>query len=345
MSIRAGSPATNPPPKNWRVEAQVSDGAPGDARGPYPVNAKPGQAALPDRAVTEALNELQSPVDFVRWGASRFCEFGLVFGHGSDNAVDEALGLVLHALHLEPGVPEEVLHARLTRAEKAAVVDLLRRRIETRKPAAYLTGEAWFAGIRFAIDERVLVPRSPLAESIERGFEPWLDPDRVRRVLDIGTGSGCIAIACAYAFPDAQIDASDISADALEVAARNVRDHDLERRVHLHRAGGFGTLTQAYDLIVSNPPYVPRASYEALPEEYRHEPELGLVAGEDGLEVVDEILRGAPERLAPGGLLVVEVGEAASALSEKYPRLPFTWLDFTRGGDHVFALTREQIQP
>lgn len=304
----------------------------------------PTRAELLDRAAADALQELDSPVDFVRWGASRFAEFGLVFGHGSDNAVDEALGLVLHALHLEPGVPEEVFDASLTRAEKAAVVGLLRRRIETRKPAAYLTGVAWFAGMRFYVDERVLVPRSPIAEWIERGFEPWLDPERVRRVLDLGTGSGCIAIACAAAFPQATVDASDISADALEVAARNVRDHGLESRVRLHRCNGFDTLTQSYDLIVSNPPYVPQASYDVLPEEYRHEPKLGLIAGEDGLAIIDDILRKAPAHLNPEGLLVVEAGEAAPALTEKYPRLPFVWLDMTRGGDHVFALVREQLQ-
>ena len=316
--------------------SEPADDPPGGAGGS-------GRPALPDRAVAEALEELDTPLDYIRWGASRFNEFGLVFGHGTDNAVDEALCLVLHALHLAPGVPDEVLRARLTRAEKVAVTELLRRRIETRKPAAYLTREAWFAGLRFYVDERVLVPRSPLAEWIERGFEPWLDPNRVQRVLDLATGSGCIAIACAAAFPEAQVDASDISGDALAVAALNVRDHGLESRVQLHHSKGFDALPEAYDLIVSNPPYVSLASYETLPREYRYEPEQGLVAGADGLAVVDEILRDARDHLTPGGLLVVEVGESAPALVEKYPHLPFTWLDMTRGGDHVFALTREQL--
>lgn len=297
-----------------------------------------------ERAVAEALQELDSPLDFVRWGASRFNESGLAFGHGTDNAVDEALGLVLHALHLEPGVPDDVLRAKLTRAEKIAVTDLLRRRIESRLPAAYLTRAAWFAGMRFYVDERVLVPRSPIAEWIERGFEPWLDPQRVRRILDLATGSGCIAIACAAAFPNARVDASDVSEDALAVAAINVQEHGLESRVRLRHSRVFDALPETYDLIVSNPPYVRRETYAALPREYRYEPEQGLVAGEDGLAVVEEILRQAYEHLTPGGLLVVEVGESAPALVEKHPRLPFTWLDMARGGDHVFALTREQLK-
>lgn len=307
------------------------------------MNSAPGQLEALARAAEEALTELDAPLDFVRWGASRFSEHGLVFGHGTDNAVDEALALVLHALHLEPGVPDEVLRAKLTGTEKRAVVDLLKRRIESRKPAAYLTGEAWFSGMRFYVDERVLVPRSPIAEWIDRGFEPWLDPERVAQVLDLATGSGCIAIACAASFPTARVDASDISEDALAVAAINVRAHGLESRVRLLRSNGFEALPTGYDLIVSNPPYVPRASYDTLPDEYRHEPELGLVAGEDGLAVVDEILRSAPDHLRPNGLLVVEVGEAAPALTGKYPKLPFTWLDLTQGGEHVFALTREQL--
>ncbi len=307
------------------------------------MNPAPGQLESLIRAAEEALNELDAPLDFVRWGASRFSEHGLVFGHGTDNAVDEALALVLHALHLEPGVSDEVLHAKLTGSEKRTVVDLLKRRIESRKPAAYLTGEAWFAGMRFYVDERVLVPRSPIAEWIDRGFQPWLDPESVEHVLDLATGSGCIAIACAASFPTARVDASDISEDALAVAAINVRAHGLESRVQLLRSNGFESLHTGYDLIVSNPPYVPRASYNALPDEYRHEPELGLVAGEDGLAVVNEILRAAPDHLNPNGLLVVEVGEAASALTGKYPELPFIWLELTQGGEHVFALTREQL--
>ena len=305
----------------------------------------PSQAHSLDQAAAAAVEELDSPLDFVRWGASRFSEAGLAFGHGTDNAVDEALALVLHALHLEPGLPEEVLRGKLTRAEKQAVVDLLRRRLETRKPAAYLTGEAWFAGMRFHVDGRVLVPRSPIAEWIERAFEPFLDPSGVRRALDLGTGSGCIAVALAAAFPEAVVDASDVSADALSVAEKNVRYHGLEARVRMHHSDLFDALSGTYDLIVSNPPYVPQASYETLPEEYRHEPALGLAAGADGLAIVDRILQRAAGRLNAGGVLVVEVGEAAPALIEKYPKLAFTWLDMTRGGDQVFLLEKEQLPP
>lgn len=303
---------------------------------------KPASTSL-DEYMARAVEELHSPLDFVRWGASRFKEFGLFFGHGTDNAVDEALSLVLHGLHLEPGVPEEVLTATLTRAEKEAVAALLGRRIESRKPAAYLTGEAWFAGLKFHVDERVVIPRSPIAEWIERGFEPLLDPEKVTRVLDLGTGSGCIAIACAVAFPCARVDATDVSEPALEVARVNVEAHGLEERVRLIPSDGFAAVEDDYDLIVSNPPYVPEASYRRLPEEYRHEPASGLAAGPEGLDVIDRIIEGAPKFLEPAGVLVVEVGEAREALERKYPRLPFLWLDFERGGDDVFALTRSQL--
>lgn len=302
----------------------------------------PGPSSL-DEYVARAIEELRSPLDFVRWGASRFKEFGLHFGHGTDNAVDEALGLVLHALHLEPGVPEEVLTGRLTHSEKEAVTGLLKSRIETRKPAAYLTGEAWFAGLKFQVDERVLVPRSPIAEWIERGFEPLLVPDGVGRILDLGTGSGCIAVACAFAFPDALVDATDVSEAALEVARANVEAHGLEERLRLIHCDGFAAAEGPYDLIVSNPPYVPEASYRRLPEEYRFEPEGGLVAGPEGLDVIDRIIGEAAQFLRPDGLLLVEVGEAREAVERKHPQLPFLWLDFERGGDDVFALTGTQL--
>lgn len=288
---------------------------------------------------------MASPMDFVRWAASRMSEYGLFFGHGTDNAVDEAFALVLHALHLEPGTPAELLEAKLTSAEKAKVVSLIRRRIETRMPAAYLTGEAWFAGLKFAVDERVLIPRSPIAEWIERGFEPFLNADDVRRVLDLGTGSGCIAVACAMAFPDAHVDATDNSLDALEVARANVSAHRLADRVRPLFSDGFDDLDGEYDLIVSNPPYVPEASYRSLPPEYLHEPASALVAGADGLDVVSGILRDAPRYLSGNGLLVVEVGEARPALESRHPRLPFIWLEMSRGGDNVFVLTRSDLGP
>jgi ribosomal protein L3 glutamine methyltransferase len=289
--------------------------------------------------------ELLSARDLIRWGASRFNEAGLYFGHGTDNAVDEANVLVLHALHLPPGTPAGLLEARLTRAERRAVLALLARRIEERRPAPYLTHEAWFAGLPFYVDERVLVPRSLLGELIVHGFSPWLDGLEVRRILDLGTGSGCIAVACALAFPEALVDAVDVSAEALEVAAVNLARHRIEERVRLARADLFAGLAPArYDLIVSNPPYVDAQELAGMPEEYRHEPILGLAAGADGLDVVRRILRGAAEVLGEQGVLVVEVGASRTALEDAYPETPFLWLDLERGEDGVFLLTAEQLR-
>ena len=298
---------------------------------------------------------LKTVADFVRFGASRFNEAGLCFAHGTDNAVDEALALVLHALHLpaRPPLPSELFHARLTRRERAEVVDLLHRRIEERVPAAYLTGEAWFAGLRFEVDRRVLVPRSPLAELIEKGFHPWIDGGGVRRILDLGTGSGCIAVACAHAFPDATVDAVDASAAALEVARRNVTLHDLEGRVRVVESDLFDGLDgepsrragARYDLVVSNPPYVPDEEMAGLPPEFRSEPAFALAGGPDGIDVVGRIVEEAPRWLAPEGALVVEVGASPvvrAALESRFD-LPFVWLDAARGGEGVFLLNRRDF--
>ncbi|HJO35355.1 MAG: 50S ribosomal protein L3 N(5)-glutamine methyltransferase [Pseudomonadota bacterium] len=296
-------------------------------------------------ADSSAAADLRTLADCIRWGASRFNEAQLVFGHGTDNALDEAWALALHALHLDD-LPDAYLHTRLTRAEREAVLALFRRRIQTREPAPYLTGEAWFAGMPFKVDRRALVPRSPIAELIERRFAPWVNEDRVQRVLDIGTGSGCIAIACALAFPEAQVDAVDSSAEALELAAENVAHYRLEGRVALYPGDVFEGLPAAarYDLIVTNPPYVDAAEMAALPAEFLAEPRGGLAAGEDGLAVVRRILEAAPGWLSEHGVLVCEVGNSAPALIAAYPNLPFTWVEFEHGGDGVFVLHRRQLR-
>lgn len=295
------------------------------------------------QAGKDAVKELRDIRDLVRWCASSFNEHGLHFGHGTEDAITEALTLALHVLNLPPGLPDELFAARLTRSEREQIVALAQERVRSRKPLPYLTTQAWFAGLSFYVDERVLIPRSPLAEWIARGFEPFIDSESVQRIVDIGTGSGCIAIACAMAFPDAQVEAVDCSEEALEVAAQNVARHGFDERVKLVRSDLLDGCEGAYDLIISNPPYVPHSSYLALPQEYTHEPELGLTAGADGLDVVRRMLQQCVAHLSPHGLLVVEVGEAAEALQLAFPELPFTWLEFEHGGDGVFVLTQDEL--
>ncbi|MDD3651164.1 50S ribosomal protein L3 N(5)-glutamine methyltransferase [Immundisolibacter sp.] len=290
------------------------------------------------------MDSLRTLRDFLRWGASRFAGAGLFYGHGTAGAADEAAVLLAHVLHLDLPLPVDFLDAALTAQERAAVAALFARRIDERLPAPYLTGEAWFAGLRFAVDPRVLIPRSPIAELIENGFQPWLAEAEPGRILDIGTGSGCIAVACALAFPDAQVDAVDVSADALEVAATNVARYGLEERVRLLQSDLYAALAgQRYDLIVSNPPYVPDAEYATLPHEYRHEPRGALVSPEDGLEHPLRILRGAAQHLTEGGLLVLEVGASWPALVERLPEVPFTWVELARGGEGVAVIGREEL--
>ncbi|MBV8403554.1 MAG: 50S ribosomal protein L3 N(5)-glutamine methyltransferase [Gammaproteobacteria bacterium] len=278
-------------------------------------------------------------------GAARLERAGVFFGHGTDNAYDEAAALVLHALRLPAAANRARYGRRVSRAAAQRAQQLLTRRIRERIPAAYLTGATWFAGVRIAVDPRVLIPRSPIAELIERRFAPWIDAARVRRVLDVGTGSGCIAIACARALPRAHIDALDISSQALEVARGNVRRQRLARRVRLIESDHFGALGAAtYDIIVANPPYVGVRELAGLPPEYRHEPRLALAAGRSGLDSVRIILTHAAQHLEPRGLLIVEVGNTERAVRRAWPQLPFVWLEFERGGGGVFLLTREQLQ-
>lgn len=294
----------------------------------------------PTAAETDALLSIK---DFVRWGASEFARAGLYFGHGTDNALDEAFQLVLHALHLRYDLPPAYAEARLTASEREAVLDLLRQRIDTRKPAPYLTGEALFCGLPYAVDERVLVPRSPIGELIEAGYEPWL-PGPPARVLDLCTGSACIAVASALALPGAVVDAVDIDAGALEVARRNIERHRVGDRVEAIESDLFGGLDgRVYDLIVSNPPYVPTAEWQALSPEYRHEPRLALDAGDDGMDIVTRILAAAPQHLDENGVLICEIGGSQAEFDARFPDFPAMWPEFEHGGDGVFVIGREEL--
>lgn len=291
------------------------------------------------------MNALTTVRDFIRWGARRFAEAGLVFGHGTDNALDEAASLVMHVLHLGGELPDSRLDDELSEAERREFVALIQARISTRKPAAYLTREVWFAGLPFYVDERVLVPRSPIAELIADRFAPWIVSERIGSILDLCTGSGCIAIACACAFPEARVLATDVSRDALAVARINVEHHGVEGRVQLLESNLFENIGERrFDLIVSNPPYVPLCEMQQLPDEFRHEPELGLSAGEDGLDIVAQILRQASGYLTAGGVLVVEVGCSQTAVSEQFSGVPFLWLEFEHGGEGVFLLEQAQLK-
>jgi ribosomal protein L3 glutamine methyltransferase len=288
----------------------------------------------------------QRPVtvqQLIERGARRLQRARVFFGHGTDNAWDESAALVWHALKLP--TPSARIYARSTTPrQQAAARELITRRIQERMPAVYLTGTIWFAGLQFKTDVRALIPRSPIAELIERGYAPWIAAGRIRRVLDIGTGNGCIAIATAKMLPRARVDALDISAQALGLAAENVRHHRLGRRVRLLESDYFSALNdERYDIIVSNPPYVGAREMRSLPAEYRHEPRMALASGKDGMDAVRVILKDAGRHLNPGGILIVEVGNTEAAVRRAFAHLPFTWLTFERGGGGVFVLTAAQL--
>lgn len=287
--------------------------------------------------------EQVSIIDLIRYGGSRFNEAGLTFGHSYDNALDEATQLVLHALHMPHDLSPVYGASRVTAAEQAKVLALFERRINERVPAAYLTGEAWFAGLSFKSDRRALVPRSPIAELIPHGYEPWLGGREIERVLDLCTGSGCIAIATAHYHPHWQVDGVDINDEALSLAQEN-KEHLHAGNVTLRKSDLFNQLQgQVYDLIVTNPPYVTNDETDALPQEYSHEPELGLRAGDDGLDLALKILRDAPDHLSEHGLLICEVGEAENALVALLPELPMAWVEFKVGQMGIFVVERADL--
>jgi len=290
-------------------------------------------------------SELHTLRDWLRFTVSAFNEAELSFGHGSANAYDEAVYLILHTLHLPLDTLEPFMDTRLTSHEKKTLSALLTQRVETRLPAAYLTHEAWLGEFRFYVDERVIVPRSFISELLREQFRPWIeDPDSINYVLDLCTGSGCLAIIAAHAFPYAEVDAVDLSTDALTVAQQNISDYGLQERVHMIASDLFSNLNgRQYDLIISNPPYVDAESVASLPPEYLHEPELALRSGKDGLDATRSILENAARCLSENGVLVVEIGHNREILEEAYPDLPFTWLDVAAGDQFVFMLHRNDL--
>lgn len=301
---------------------------------------------ITNQTTTSLVQELKTLRDFVRWALTNFNNNHLYYGHGTDNAWDEARHLVLGSLHLPWDTDESLLDARLTQLEREKLVGLIKQRCETRTPLPYLLGESWFAGLPFKVDVRVLIPRSPIAELILNCFEPWFDETHTpAKILDLCTGSGCIGIACAYAFPTAEVVLSDISQDALDVAKENISRHHLDLRVAAVTSDLFTGLetSDKFDLIVSNPPYVDAQDLAAMPEEYHQEPELALAAGEDGLDLVKVILAQARQHLNDGGLLVVEVGNSETHLEALFPQVPFLWVEFESQARGVFVLTAEQL--
>ncbi|MBU2115284.1 MAG: 50S ribosomal protein L3 N(5)-glutamine methyltransferase [Gammaproteobacteria bacterium] len=304
-----------------------------------------GELLFTPQLQSDAVAELVTVHDWLRFAVSKLNQADVYLGHGTDNPWDEAASLLAFVLHMPPFTDEKLYVTRLTRAEREHYISLLQQRIEQRIPSAYLTQQAYFAGLTFYVDERVLVPRSPIAELISEKFIRQLHGKTPQHILDLCTGSGCIAIACAYAFDEAQVDAVDISPDALEVAQLNIEHHGLEHRVFPILSDGYTALTgMQYDLIVTNPPYVDADDMADLPDEYRHEPELGLASGIDGLALTRRILRDAAAHLTDDGVLVCEVGNSMVQLQQDFPDVGFDWLEFSHGGLGVFAITKTELE-
>lgn len=283
--------------------------------------------------------------DWLQASTEVLTQSDIVYGHGTDNPWDEVVAIARYVLQLPVDADEATAKMRLTDLQKQQLTALLTARVEQRVPVAYLTHQAWFAGYCFFVDERVLIPRSPIAELIEQQFMPWIVEQKVQKIVDIGTGSGCIAIACAKAFAKAQVDAVDIDESALQVATINCREHGVTGQVHLHQGDLFSPLVaQRYDVIISNPPYVDKHDMASLPMEYTHEPELALTAGDDGLDIVIRLLATAIDHITEHGILIVEVGNSAEALQRAFPEVDFMWLEFARGGEGIFLLTAAQLK-
>jgi ribosomal protein L3 glutamine methyltransferase len=283
--------------------------------------------------------------DWIRFTVSEFRQHNLFYGHGTDNALDEAAALVLHTIHLPYDTPAALYDAVLTFEERKAVDHIIAERKNKKIPAAYLTHEAFFMGLSFYVDERVLIPRSPIAELIQKEFSPWIKYHHISNILDLCTGSGCIAIACAEIFPDAKITATDLSTDALDVARINLDKFNLQNQIKLIQSDIFESIPQQkFDIIISNPPYVDKKDMDNLPKEYHHEPTTALAAGSDGLDIIKKILQSAKDYLSNHSILIVEVGNSAEALISEFPHVPFTWLEFEHGESEVFLLTYEQLK-
>jgi len=312
---------------------------------------KPMQSNDPVDTRVAVATHLTTIRDYLRWSVSRMTRAEVFFGHGTNNAWDEAVALVWHVAGLPFGIGDVMYDAVLSPDERVRILDLLERRVTERVPLPYLTGNAWFAGLAFTVDERVIVPRSPIAELIRNGFAPWYahntyDSAGTEAILDLCAGSGCIGIACAQYFPDAFVDLVELSDDAIELARSNIARHGVDDRVRIVKSDLFAALQpqRQYSLIVSNPPYVDGPDMALLPAEFHHEPRMSLASGEDGLDHARRILREAVDFLAPRGLLVLEVGNSGLALEQQYPDVPFMWVEFEHGGDGVLAITAEELQ-